>query len=280
MRHALSAILLALVAGSCSPTMRGPVLVYRLETLDGGVAPDDRIARAVAVIAERLNRAGYHAQVEASSDAGKLTIALRAIAEPEAIEAMRKLVERSGMLEFRIRAEPSEERQWMEMDEKNGGVQRLSDYYAWVPLSDEERPIMQRVAGLIDKHSEDSIAFSSAKTCLEETLRYDVFTGDQLVRAEVVRQTRQFAVAFEFKAERMASFEAFTGKHVGESLAIIIDGKVISSPKINSKLPGMGVISGGGAAGFTEAEAKDLAAILGAGTIPGRLVYVSTQEPK
>ena len=63
-------------------------------------------------------------------------------------------------------------------------------------------------------------------------------------------------------------FRRITGAHIGDRLAIVLDGAVYSAPTIQSKIMnGRSIITGSG----TEAEAKDLAIILRAGALPAKV---------
>jgi SecD/SecF fusion protein len=101
----------------------------------------------------------------------------------------------------------------------------------------------------------------------EEKKREEFFSGDELVKTEVHHQIGQIVVFFSFKDARKPWFGQFTEKHQGENMAIILDGRVDSAPRIKSKLPGEGIIEGGrGATGFTEVEAKALQIVLESGS--------------
>jgi SecD/SecF fusion protein len=72
-------------------------------------------------------------------------------------------------------------------------------------------------------------------------------------------------VSFEFNAEGARRFGDFTRKHVGEILAIVLDNRIISAPRINEAiLGGRGVIQGD----FSAAEAAELATLLNSGALP------------
>ncbi|MCC7130768.1 MAG: protein translocase subunit SecD, partial [Anaerolineae bacterium] len=73
-------------------------------------------------------------------------------------------------------------------------------------------------------------------------------------------------------------FAAFTSKHVGDILAIVVDKEVISIPSINSPIPdGQGVINGN----FSYEEANNLAVQLRYGSlpIPLKVIEVRTIGP-
>ena len=75
-------------------------------------------------------------------------------------------------------------------------------------------------------------------------------------------------MGFVIRPEREEAFGNFTAESFNRYLAIIVDGRVESAPRIMDRLPGRGVISGGGPDGFTRAEAEALAAILRSGAYP------------
>ena len=65
-------------------------------------------------------------------------------------------------------------------------------------------------------------------------------------------------------------FESFTGAHVGDRLAIVLDGNVITAPSIKGQISDNGVIENVG----TQEEASDLALNLRAGSLPASVIYL------
>ncbi|MBQ35062.1 MAG: hypothetical protein CME04_01610 [Gemmatimonadaceae bacterium] len=66
-------------------------------------------------------------------------------------------------------------------------------------------------------------------------------------------------------------FRTVTGAHIGERLAIVLDGAVYSAPTIQSKIMnGRSIITGSG----TQEEAKDLAIVLRAGALPAKVEII------
>jgi len=81
-------------------------------------------------------------------------------------------------------------------------------------------------------------------------------------------------VSIVFNAEGAALFESITRDHTGESLAIFLDGEILSAPRINEPIVGgRAVISGG----FTPNEARSLAQNLNFGALPVPVELTSTQ---
>jgi len=96
-------------------------------------------------------------------------------------------------------------------------------------------------------------------------------TGDMLVdaRAERDPQFNQSIVRFELSRVGGRRFQDFTGRNVGNNLAIVLDGQVISAPVINDRIGARGQIEMG--QGTPLEEARDLALVLRAGALPVRI---------
>ncbi len=85
---------------------------------------------------------------------------------------------------------------------------------------------------------------------------------------------QQPVVVINFNSQGGKMFSDITSAHVGELLAIFLDGNLISAPVINEKIgDGTAVISGR----FTAQEAKTMASNLNLGALPVPITLVSTQ---
>ena len=84
----------------------------------------------------------------------------------------------------------------------------------------------------------------------------------------------QWLINFEIKPDYQDLFGSFTAERLGEPMAIVLDGEVLSAPNIQAQLTDGGVISGQ----FTEEEAQTLALQLRSGALPIPLRIESTQE--
>ena len=101
-------------------------------------------------------------------------------------------------------------------------------------------------------------------------------TGDVVQDARVsmgqnIQYMGQPIVNFETTDEGVQLFRRITGRHVGERLAIILDGAVYSAPEIQTRIPdGRSIITGS----RTQEEAQDLAIVLRAGALPHNVEVV------
>lgn len=96
-------------------------------------------------------------------------------------------------------------------------------------------------------------------------------TGEYLENAVAGRdpQFNQSQVQFELSRAGGRMFQRFSGQHVGDYLAIVLDGEVMSAPVIRDRIGARGQIEMG--AGTPLEEARDLALVLRAGSLPAKL---------
>jgi len=110
------------------------------------------------------------------------------------------------------------------------------------------------------------------------TIYHTVMTGTSLsaVNVETGQQvgTTGYVIAFTLKSDATQSFGDYTGTHIGQTLAIVLDKKVISAPTINAKIDkGSGYIEGN----FTADSANSLAIQLRYGSLPIPVKVVESQ---
>ena len=96
-------------------------------------------------------------------------------------------------------------------------------------------------------------------------------SGENLIDAQPSFQQNQPVVSFRFDSVGARKFGNVTREHVNDLLAIVLDERVISSPRIQEPiLGGSGVISGT----FTVETANELAILLRAGALPAPLEII------
>ena len=91
-------------------------------------------------------------------------------------------------------------------------------------------------------------------------------SGDELVDSQQSFDERGApAVSFKFNGAGARKFGDATARNVGKQFAIVLDGRVISVPRINDPISGgSGIITGS----FTPQSASDLALLLRSGALP------------
>jgi len=100
-----------------------------------------------------------------------------------------------------------------------------------------------------------------------------LLTGERLIRANptIDPQTEVFVISFQFDAEGTNLFCAITREHIGERFGVLVDGRVLTAPRINEEIcGGTGQISGD----FTAESANALALQLISGALPAPIRIV------
>ncbi len=101
--------------------------------------------------------------------------------------------------------------------------------------------------------------------------RIAVITGRDLRNAYQVRDSfGRPAIDFLLNADGAQRFGRATEENIGRSLAIILDGRIQSSPVIQGRITDNGTITGQ----FTVQEAQDLALVLRSGALPASIEYL------
>jgi preprotein translocase subunit SecD len=107
------------------------------------------------------------------------------------------------------------------------------------------------------------------------------FTGAQLnlgsisAGVDTGQAGNPWAVNFAFEGQAATDFETWSGAHINDFFAIVLDGNVISHPYLKSQITGgKGQITGS----FTPASAKQLATILQYGALPYPVEEESSQD--
>ena len=110
------------------------------------------------------------------------------------------------------------------------------------------------------------------------TVYHTVLAGTSLATVEVAAGSTVgstgYVINFTLKPDATTAFGDYTGSHVGQTLAIVLDKKVISAPTINAKIDkGQGYIEGN----FTQDSANSLAIQLRYGSLPIPVKVVESQ---
>ena len=82
------------------------------------------------------------------------------------------------------------------------------------------------------------------------------------------------SVSFQLSAIGGKKFGRVTGKHIGRAFAIVLDGKVVSAPVIQSQIFSSGQITGN----FSTQETNDLALVLRSGALPAPMVILEERS--
>ena len=210
---------------------------YRLSFSDEAVLKiqAQAIEQAIETIRNRLDQFGLAEPTVARQGEEKILVELPGIKTAEDEKRARELISRAAKLEL------------MAIDEERAmRVYQMSDAeaaeYGDIILEDAERPGVKHLVREIP-----------------------ILDGGMLTDASVgFNQNNQPLINFSLDSEGAQIFGDFTGKNVGNRLAVVLDGKVMSDPVINERIGGgSGQISGQ----YTVASANDLAIALRSGAL-------------
>lgn len=99
-----------------------------------------------------------------------------------------------------------------------------------------------------------------------------IVDGSELREANAISRTgsdRDFEIGFSLKPAGAAKFGEWTGKNIGNYMAVVLNNEVKSAAYIKSQIFDSGQISGR----FTKASAEDLALTLKSGALPAKIEY-------
>jgi preprotein translocase subunit SecD len=195
----------------------------------------------------------------------------------QSLEIVRRRIDAIGTREPTIQRQGDDRILVQVPGEKDpGSIKRLLGQTAKLTfhLVDMDTSVQQAQAGNLPPG--DELLPSSEPGAGEMVVRKRVeVSGESLVDAQPTYQQNQPVVSFRFDSAGARKFGAVTRDHVGELLAIVLDGKVISAPRIREPiLGGSGVISGS----FTAQSANELAILLRAGALPAPLHIVEERS--
>jgi preprotein translocase subunit SecD len=107
---------------------------------------------------------------------------------------------------------------------------------------------------------------AGAAAPVSDTVYPTIMTGDQLRSVGVTTgQVGGYVIQFELKPDGATIFGDYTRNNVGKILAIVLDKRIISAPRINSPITeGSGIIEGN----FTNESANELAIQMRYGALP------------
>jgi protein-export membrane protein SecD len=209
-------------------------------------------------VSRRIDALGVaEATIQVLEASGRILVELPGVRDPEqAVEA----IQQTALLEF--------------VDFSGLGGQ-VSDFIGRRILTTEQVIIRQQRAEASGV-SEDASASDALVNPLTRQPFNTVITGAglQAAVAQYDPNANQWLIQFDLNAEGGAVFGPYTAANIGQPMAIVLDGVVLSAPVIRAELPTGGVIEGS----FTEEEAKTLALQLRSGALPIPLSVESTEQ--
>jgi preprotein translocase subunit SecD len=241
-------------AGCVHPAAPGLQLTLQLHPEEGTRA-ETALAAARDTIRKRLDELGLSDAAVETAGTDRLSIRFPDVEDPERV---RRVLLSEAVLELRLVRFPTEGPDLASEDAV------LSHYEGRLP-SDLEI-LKQEVRGDNGQVAEEKFFAVEKKP---------VITGRDIAAASPsTGPIREPIVVFRLKPEAADVFSEVTGANIGSRIAIVLDGRVVSAPMINSRIGDTGIIEGG----FTSEQALELAITLSSGPLPAGLTVVEAKR--
>jgi preprotein translocase subunit SecD len=206
----------------------------------------DTVTQALQTIERRVNELGVSEPLVAATgpNGDQIMVQLPGVTD---VARAKEIIKSTAVLE------------WMAVD---GG-----------PASTREQ-LLQATGGTVP--SSDEVVPGDDESGGGDTVYYllkkvPVVSGTMLRNARpTLDEYNKPAVSFSLDAEGARRFSRFTGANIGKRVAIVLDNRVRSAPRIDSRIGGEGRITGT----FSQQEVQDLSLILKSGALPASLTYL------
>jgi preprotein translocase subunit SecD len=203
---------------------------------------DEAITQTMQTIDRRVNELGVvEPSIARQSNGEELLIQMPGVSD---VAHAKEIIGKTAQLEFKlVEAGPSAKEDL------------LKQYNNALPADLEILP------GSASASDQTSSAFFVVKKIAPVTGK------DLRVAKPGLDENNQPAVHFELKPAGATNFGKLSGENIGRYLAIVLDNRVISAPRLDGRITDQGRISGG----FTADTANDLALTLRSGALPASL---------
>jgi preprotein translocase subunit SecD len=229
----------------------GDDMVFTMKTTEANTVRNAAVNQAKTTIDNRINQFGVtEPLIQATSTGYRIVVQLPGVDDPERV---RRLIKNTAFLEFRV----------VKFPKGGGGVgsreEILANFGGQLP---DDLEILE------GDRRENNAVVGKAFYAVEKRR---TVTGRDLSNAKPTNgQFGQPIVQFNLTPTGSQAFADLTSQNVGNGLAIVLDGRVVSAPVIKSRIADSGVIEGN----FTQQEVQDLVLVLKSGALPASITYL------
>ena len=221
------------------------------ENPDAKISPQAR-ETAVEVIRSRVDTFGVSEPSITPVGEDSILVQIPGL-DAEKINVVRSTLQRVAKLEFRL-VDPQGAGLIARVE---AGQDIVPPGYQIVTGEDEENETVNPAQPTGDKKKGKPASKKQAEKLLVKNT--SDMGGEHITSANAAfGQAGDVEVQVRFDSTGSQQFGRLTGAHIGDRLAILLDGKVVSAPRINSAIYGECQITGS----FTETEARNLASAL------------------
>ena len=204
----------------------------------------DTVEQAKEAIDRRVNALGVAEPNIVVEGEDRINIQLPGVDDPARVK---DIIKTTAQLQFRI--------------VENGTAPTAEALYQMLPAQ------MREQVDILPGNNEDELGRVTGVVYYAVNKNVPV-SGRDLKNARVQKgQVGQPVIGFSLTPEGSPKFAALTEQNKNRQLAIVLDNKVVSAPRINDRIDGEGVIEGS----FTQQQAADLSLVLRSGSLPASL---------
>ncbi len=216
----------------------GTQVLLEADLPEGRILAEGDINAAKTIVENRVNGLGVAEAIVQAQGENRIIVELPGVSNPEqAVETIRS----TGQLEF---VDP-------------GGATLASGMI--INTTNHPNAIANAQEAIA------SGAIDPASIPYPDQVFNTAMTGNVLSGAVAVpNELNQWLINFSLTSAGSEEFFAYTSSHIGQPMAIVLDGLVLSAPTINGAISNSGEISGQ----FTQAEAESLAIQMRYGALP------------
>ena len=240
----------------------GNAITWSLPVAAQKVLAEQAVTQAERIIESRINAFGVKEPTFArhgATDSGQLLLQMPGVDDPQRIKDLIKAESRLQLMKVvsapgNLQTYPTEQ---AALQSLGGTVPANRKIY---PYTERDTPVTpnQPAADLPKQY-----------VVVEEPA---VIDGNELRDASAVSQTgndNDYQISFALKPNGAQRFGEWTGKNVGNFMAVVLNNEVKSAASIREQIFDQGRISGR----FTQATANDLALTLKSGALPAEIEY-------
>ena len=236
-------------------TTSGKFLKYELRSTEVDRVKNSAINQALETIRNRIDQFGVAEPLIQRLGLNQIAIQLPGVKDPQ---RAKDLIQETALLEFKLLEESPVAAELPVQVPKGEEEKVIAEFQSRVPAGAE---ILFETA----ESEPDGRSFSIPYLVKKEA----ALTGDVLQDARVeIDEMGGPAVGVTLDSKGAKEFDSITAANVGKRMAIVLDGKVYSAPRINERISGGRAIINGT---FSTDEANDLAVVLRAGALPAPL---------
>ncbi len=248
-------------SGWSEPSVSGNQIVWSLPVAAQKILKDQAVTQAEKIIQSRINAFGVKEptfQRHGASDSGQLLLQMPGVDDPERVKKLIGDDAQLALMKIVSPPNPSPVQTYPTLEAAQASIAGAQNRKVLVYADRDVTPV---AAGQPERPKQYVVVETPA-----------VVDGSELRDASAVSRTgndSDYQISFSFKPNGAQKFGDWTGKNIGNYMAVVLNDEVKSAAYIKSQIFDSGEISGR----FTKATAEDLALTLKSGALPAKIEY-------